>query len=63
MNTEFNQNIEDMFFECISVANVQYEDNHTSVFYGDEISQLIPGSISEASPDDYLSVSFLGKLP
>ena len=61
MNTEFNQNTEEMLFECISVANVQYEDNHTSIFYGDDISQFIPPSISEASPDDYLSVSFLRK--
>ena len=40
MKKEFAHNDEIMNFESISVANIQYEPDISTVFYGDEIANF-----------------------
>lgn len=48
-----------MIFESISVANVTYEPDIPSVFYGDEIASFLTSAMSEVSTEDYLSESIV----
>ncbi|OQX55862.1 MAG: hypothetical protein B5M53_03690 [Candidatus Cloacimonas sp. 4484_209] len=57
MKKEFAHNDEIMNFESISVANIQYEPDISTVFYGDEIANFVNSPVSQVDPDDYLCES------
>ncbi|MCK4487095.1 MAG: hypothetical protein KAU38_10090 [Desulfobacterales bacterium] len=54
---QLNLDEEIMTFESVSVANVSYEPDIPSVFYGDEIAGFLASAMSEVSSEGYLSES------
>lgn len=54
---QLNPDEEIMIFESVSVANVNYEPDIRSVFYGDEIASFLTPVMSKVSAEDYLSES------
>jgi len=54
---EFDYDIEEQYYQSLSVSNVDYGMGIPSISSGDELIEFLILPISEVSPDDFLSES------